>query len=107
MTIMRELMMEHATARKTVSALESALKDFLAGETKAAQEIILQLKGLEDLYPKHIQKEDKQFFYPSMKYFTQQEQQNMLEKCLEFSRDFTDKKYQKIMKILSLLERRD
>jgi hemerythrin-like domain-containing protein len=32
--IMRELMMEHAFARKTVSALESAMKTFLEGKTE-------------------------------------------------------------------------
>lgn len=98
--MMLELMMEHAYARKTVNALENAMKTFLAGKPETINDILKLLNALAELYPKHIQKEDQQFFYPAMEYFTQQEQEDMLTKFLEFNRDFTNTKYRKIIETL-------
>jgi hemerythrin-like domain-containing protein len=98
--MMLELMMEHAYARKTVHALESAMEAFLAGKSELINDILKMLLALEELYPKHIQKEDEQFFYPAMKYFTQLEQEEMLNKFEDFDRNFINMKYQKIIKTL-------
>ena len=95
--MMVELTMEHAYARKSVNTLENALKAYLAGNTEALNDILNLLTVLAELYPKHIQKEDKQFFYPSMEYFTKQEQEDMLTQFLEFNFDFTNIKYRKIV----------
>jgi len=98
--LMLELMMEHAYARKTVNALENANIAYLAGNTEKVNNILKHLETLADLYPKHIQKEDKQFFYQSMEYFTKKEQEEMLTKFLEFNCEFTKTKYRKIIENL-------
>jgi hemerythrin-like domain-containing protein len=98
--MMLELIMEHAYARKTVNNLESFKETYLAGNVDTLKDILQLLKELVELYPAHIEKEDEHFFYPSMKYFTQLEQEDLLNKFVEFDRDFTDKKYQQVIKML-------
>jgi len=49
------------------------------------------------LYPAHIEKEDKHFFYPCMEYFSVLERQNMLTSFLEFNQNFTEKRYKQII----------
>jgi hypothetical protein len=51
------------------------------------------LEDLTGLYRGHIAKEDKQFFIPAMKYFTKQEQDNMLEAFWEFDRMLVHREY--------------
>lgn len=98
--MMLELIMEHAYARRTVSNLEGLKETYLAGKVDALKDILQLLSVLVELYPTHIEKEDEHFFFPSMKYFSQLEQEEMLNKFIEFNRDFTDKKYQQVIKTL-------
>lgn len=98
--MMLELIMEHAYARRTVNNLESLKETYLAGKVDTLKDILELLKALVELYPSHIAKEDEHFFFPSMKYFTQLEQEEMLTKFVEFNRDFTDKKYQQVITML-------
>lgn len=98
--IMRELIMEHAYARKTVNSLERLKESYIAGSPEVLTSILLTLDQLIELYPKHIEKEDKHFFYPSMEYFSQTEQNEMLDKFIQFDQNFTNKKYQQIIEAL-------
>ena len=98
--MMLELTMEHAYARRTVTNLERLKETYLDGKADTLKDILHLLKTLIELYPAHIEKEDKHFFLPSMKYFTQQEQGEMLSKFVEFDREFTNKKYQQIVTAL-------
>lgn len=98
--MMVELITEHALARKTVTSLESANEDYIAGKTETLQGILKHLNVLIELYPKHIEKEDKQFFYPSMKYFTQEELEDMVDNFAEFDQNFTPKRYKQIVDLL-------
>jgi hypothetical protein len=50
-----------------------------------------------ELYPSHIEKENKHFFYPSMNYFSAEEQQSMQSDFTFFNQDFTDKRYKEIV----------
>ena len=98
--MMLELTMEHAYARRTVRNLENSKEAYLAGKADALKDILQLLNALVELYPMHIEKEDKHFFLPSMTYFTQAEQEEMLNKFIAFDRDFTNKKYQQIVETL-------
>lgn len=98
--MMHELIMEHAYARKTVGQLEVSKENYLTDKTNALKDVLQLLKALAELYPAHIEKEDKHFFYPSMEYFTQPEQENILNKFIQFDRDFTNRKYQQAVKML-------
>jgi len=95
--IMDELMEEHVFARKTVSRLSDAGERYMKGQEAAREEINYCLNELADLYPKHIQKEDKRFFYPCMNYFSQEEQEALLERFHEFDRNMIHEKYRKVV----------
>ncbi len=95
--IMKELQEEHVVARENVKALIEARQAYMNGEKKAREIIVLRMKNLVELYPKHIEKEDKSFFFPIMDYFNPQEQQSMLERFWEFDRKMIHEKYQNIM----------
>jgi hemerythrin-like domain-containing protein len=98
--LMFELMMEHALARRTVSGLEKARDSYIEGKTEVLPDILQLLNTLIELYPKHIEKEDKQFFYQSMKYFTQVEQDDMLKRSALFDQNFTNKYYAQVVDLL-------
>jgi hemerythrin-like domain-containing protein len=98
--IMKELMDEHTFARKKVKALIEARQAYLDGNNETLTEILELLKILSELYPKHIEKEDKRFFFPVMEYFTQEEQDAMLNAFYEFDRKMIHEKYQNIIEQL-------
>ena len=58
------------------------------------------LRKLIELYPRHIEKEDKHFFFPIQKYFTKKEREQLLQKGYEFDQHFTNQYYQDKMKTL-------
>jgi len=91
--VMRELILEHATARRTVTLLEKQEASYLGGSAEALVNILEALNTLIELYPRHIEKEDKHFFYSSMTYFTEKEQKNMFQKFQEYNQNFTNNKY--------------
>jgi hemerythrin-like domain-containing protein len=92
--IMNELVQEHCIARKTVARLEEA-------KNKRSQtELRLVLSELIALYPPHIEKEDKHFFYPVMEYFSEQELDSMIQEFKEFDQKMIHEKYEKLAKSL-------
>ena len=95
--IMGELVAEHVIARKTVGGLNSSVAAYAKGETGAVNDIIEGLKKLVALYPKHIEKEDKRFFYPILEYFDEEEQKAMLDAFWEFDRGMIHEKYAKVI----------
>lgn len=99
--IMDELVEEHKIARKTVSSLIDANTHYIQGDNKVVDEILRLLEKLVNFYPEHIRKEDKDFFIPCMKYFSQQEQQEMLDEFWEFDRKMIHEKYKKVVENLT------
>ena len=94
---MMELMVEHGVARRTVTALDNTKEEYIAGKQEALKTILDLLNTLVKLYPAHIEKEDKHFFYQSMAYFTEQEQNQMQTSFIMFNQNFTDKKYKQVI----------
>jgi hemerythrin-like domain-containing protein len=94
--IMNELVEEHVFARKTVGRLVKAKEDFLKGNAGSLSEITDCLKTLTEFYPRHIEKEDKHFFFPVMEYFSKEEQDAMLAGFYEFDRNMIHEKYNKV-----------
>jgi hemerythrin-like domain-containing protein len=94
--IMDELVEEHKYARKTVGMLVNAKERYLKG-INTSQEVVSLLSELAHFYPIHIEKEDKHFFYPSMEYFTKEEQDRMLKEFYEFDRNMIHEKYRNIV----------
>ncbi|WXG46674.1 MAG: hemerythrin domain-containing protein [Candidatus Atabeyarchaeum deiterrae] len=94
---MDELVDEHKFARKTVGALVNAKERYLLGSSDALNNVTSNLRTLIEFYPKHIEKEDKHFFFPILDYFTKQEQDAMLQEFWEFDRRLIHEKYQKVV----------
>ena len=95
--IMKELINGHAFARKTVAKLEQKNEKYRNGSKSTFNEIKELLNDLLIFYPKHIEKEDKHFFYPCMNYFSEFELDKMLNDFWEFDRAIIHEKYEKIV----------
>lgn len=91
--IMEELIEEHVQARKKVGELVEARNLYLKGSKRNLTAIVNCLKDLTAFYPKHILKEDKHFFFPCLDYFSQDEQDRMLQEFWEFDRQMIHEKY--------------
>jgi hemerythrin-like domain-containing protein len=98
--IMDELVTEHVVARKTVGELVNAAAGLQQGNPGSVAGIKDCLNRLVTLYPAHIEKEDKHFFYPVMEYFSKQEQDAMLDEFREFDRSMIHEKYRKTVETL-------
>jgi len=95
--MMDELVEEHVYARKTVRALEASKECYVQGKKEALGDVISILKQLLDLYPRHIEKEDRHFFPPSMGYFTKRELDEMLQEFWEFDRKMIHERYKGVV----------
>ncbi len=94
--IMAELVEEHIYARSRVSALVDAKERYLSGEDTVTEAVAILLE-LAEFYPRHIEKEDKHFFYPCLEYFTAEEQDRMLREFFTFDRNLIHEKYRKVV----------
>jgi hemerythrin-like domain-containing protein len=95
--IMDELFEEHRHARSVVGQLVEAREQYAAGRLAAATDAAACIKELVEFYPIHILKEDKQFFFPCMEYFSRQEQDSMLQEFWEFDRQLIHEKYRSVV----------
>ena len=92
-----ELIEEHKLARETTGRLVSAKEKYLQGDFDALNVLIKNGEELIRFYPEHIMKEDQHFFIPVMKYFTQEEQDKMLEEFNQFDQKMIHDKYRGIV----------
>lgn len=98
--IMDELIEEHVYARKIIGRLRDAHRRYLCNEKNAIEDVGTCLQEMIEFYPAHIQKEDGNFFLPSMDYFSKEEQDNMLEEMEEFDKHLFQRKYEGIVRTL-------
>lgn len=90
---MEDLINDHIIARKTTAELVDARNRFFSGDAGAIRTIVEKMQFLTEFYPKHIEKEDKQFFSSVMGYFSPEEQQALLEEGRAFDRKMIHRKY--------------
>jgi hemerythrin-like domain-containing protein len=90
--IMDELIEEHRTARTIITGLKEA-KDLHAGVTDRRSEIMAIYEKIVELYPPHIEKEDKHFFFPTLEYLSAEEQDRMLAEMLDFDARLFHQRY--------------
>ncbi len=95
--MMQRLIQEHIWARQAVGRLAVANDRYRRGETMALETIIYELGRIVEFYPRHIEKEDKHFFIPVMDYFSEAEQQVMLDKFREFDGRMIHEKYRRVV----------
>jgi hemerythrin-like domain-containing protein len=94
---MNELVEEHRWGRKTTKELLEAKERYQKGNQAALSAIIDHMESLVDFYPKHIEKEDRHFFIPVMKYFSEEEKEAMLQEQYGFDRQFIHEKYRDVV----------
>jgi hemerythrin-like domain-containing protein len=99
--IMQELIEEHIWARGKVSKLVDAKNSYSKGNVEAVNEIVNLMSELTNFYPQHIKKEDKNFFIPTLKYFSDEEQESMLQEFWDFDKTLIHEKYKKVIEDLS------
>lgn len=96
--IMRELIQEHVIGRKTTSQLEAAKNSYFSGKKEELKVILEKTDFIVNLYPRHIEKEDKHFFQPVMTYFSSVELDKMLEEEHTFDRKMIHRKYSQVVR---------
>lgn len=79
--IINELEEEHRYARRTVGELVEATEKWSHENHDALNTISNSLRKLIELYPRHIEKEDKYFFFPSQEYFSKEERNKILQQA--------------------------
>ena len=101
--LMQELRDEHATSRNNLAALDKAKQRYVEGHNHIViSEIVVRMQNLVQLYPAHIAKEDKVFFPHSEKYFTEEEQQDMLQEFWDFDKTMIHEKYRSVVEGLQV-----
>jgi len=95
--IMDELIQDHIFGRKTVGQLLKATERYQPEDSDTFTDIMDALEKLVELYPPHIEKEDRHFFMPVMQYFSQEEKDAMLEECWEFDKKLIHEKYRQVV----------
>ena len=91
--VMNELIQEHIIGRKITVELVNANSHYRNGDETALAEIVSNLRSLAAFYPKHIEKEDKIFFPAAREYFSEAQDQAMLNEFWEFDRKMIHEKY--------------
>lgn len=91
--ILQELVEEHKWGRETTARLGKANARYENGKKDALSEIVDCIKHLVAFYPKHIEKEDKHFFIPTMEYFSEREKQDMLKEGYAFDSGLIHEEY--------------
>jgi hemerythrin-like domain-containing protein len=97
---MERLIEEHGRARRTTRALVEANTRYRGGDPEALPEVFARLQALVDFYPEHIELEDKVFFPAAREYFTDLEDQAMVEAFYEFDRQMIHERYRKLVQDL-------
>ena len=98
--MMEDLIQEHVFGRETTQALVEANERYRSGDESALNEIVSNLQKLVQFYPTHIEKEDKTFFPASRNYFSEEEDQAMLQEFREFDMKMIHEKYTSVIEDL-------
>jgi len=96
--VMEELIEDHKRGRQVTARLVEANSRYRNGDEGALSAILECVRTLIGFYPKHIEKEDKNFFLPIMGYFSKDEKEAMLMEGYRFDADLLHEEYQEIVK---------
>jgi len=87
--------------RELVKQLCDGVETYSVEKAKGMERVAGALEELLKLYPRHIEKEDRHFFYPALEYFTRQERDEMLKKFSEFDKQLIHEKYRALIEDMS------
>jgi len=89
---------DHIVARTMIRALDASRERYVHNSPGAMVEITENIERMKTLYAKHIETEEKHFFYPAMDYFSEEEQEQMLRDFFEFEKTINKEKYEDMVK---------
>jgi len=89
---------EHNTARTYIRMLDGGRERSVQNSLGAAREIIETIEKIQVLYTKHIETEEKHFFYPAMDYFNEDEQAQMIQDFYDYDQTINREKYESMVK---------
>lgn len=95
-----ELVADHVFARQASAELARAGQQYRAGDQAALVIVVSRLEALGDFYPRHIRKEDEEFFPAARAYFSDEEDQAMLAQFWAFDRAMIHEKYTHVVEAL-------
>ncbi len=98
--ILNELIEEHRAARRKVEEMTALAKGFEGGYGEELKLIAGCIGYLADLYPRHIEKEERHVFLEVMHYFSDAEKESMLEEENKFDRDLIHRMYREKIELL-------
>ena len=98
--IMNDLIKEHMLVRQTTALISNANDRYRGGDDIALIVIANNLRTLIEFFPKHIEKEDRNFYPASRAYFTDEEDQAMLAEFGELDRKMVYEKYKAVVEKL-------
>ncbi|MFW5688177.1 MAG: hemerythrin domain-containing protein [Spirochaetota bacterium] len=94
--LLNDLIEEHKVARATTNELVEARNALAEGDRDKLPVVLEKFQILLDLYPQHIEKEDKRFFPNSEEYFSDDELDEMLERFYDFDMEMIHNKYKDV-----------
>jgi hemerythrin-like domain-containing protein len=98
--IMNELLDEHKLGRKIINQLIESNDAYLKGDENQVDNIIARFKDFVSIYSKHIDKEDNDYFIKVMKYFTEAEQEELIQNFWRFDIKLIHKKYERLFDLM-------
>ena len=98
--MMDELIEDHKLGRKITLSLKEANQRYQKGDPAALSAIADALRSLVEFYPRHIRKEDRNFFIPVMGYFSPDEKEAMIREGYESDSRLLHQEYADLVKRL-------
>jgi hemerythrin-like domain-containing protein len=92
--VLESLLGDHQSGRKAVRELIEAKERYMRGDIEAFSVIVRNMKFLLLFYPRHIEREEMDFFEPSMGYFNEEEKEAMVKEEREFDRNLIHRIYE-------------
>jgi hemerythrin-like domain-containing protein len=99
--VLEELFEEHDLSRRVLGDLAEAGRLHRDGDASSTAAILSSLETLVELYPRHIEKEDRVFFPVAPAYLRENEVEAVLAEYREFDRLMIHEKYRAVAKDLS------
>jgi hemerythrin-like domain-containing protein len=98
--VMDELTADHVYGRRLTGELAEANERYRLGDADALTAVVARLRALRDLYPAHIETEDKVFFPAARTYFTDEEDARLLARFREFDGATVHERYATVVEEL-------
>ena len=96
--IMSQLIDEHTQIRMIIRTMDTAREHYNRNNHEQLLEIETIYESLQSMYAKHVELEEKHFFYPAMEYFSDDEQQDMIAQFYDYDSKTMKEKYEAMVK---------